>query len=88
MVAFVFNILPSLLNHKTPYEFIFNQTPSYNQQCVFGCLCFTLTLTSHHSKFDPQARRVFIDYPFEAKGYKLLDLDTFDAFISQVFCKK
>lgn len=78
--------MPSpFLNHKTSYELLFNQPPSYNHLCMLGCLCFTSTLHSYWSKFDPRASHcVFIGYPFDIKWFKLLNLDTFDTYISQV----
>ena len=33
-----------LLNNQTPYEILFNKTPSYNTIKTFGCLCFAHNL--------------------------------------------
>ncbi|XP_074342799.1 uncharacterized protein LOC141680483 [Apium graveolens] len=62
-----------MLNYKLPdYSFI----------RVFGCLCFA----SVHStdKLDPRAiKSVFLGYPSNQKGYKLLDLNTHTTFVSR-----
>lgn len=74
---------PALLNHKKPYELIFNQTPSYNHLKVFGSICFISTLSSHGLKFDLRDKTcVFLGYPFDFKDFKLLYINTFATFIS------
>ncbi|XP_075669791.1 uncharacterized protein LOC142639513 [Castanea sativa] len=76
--------LPSpLLNNKTPFD-LFKKSPDYSHVKVFDCLCFASTIAQTKNKFSLRARKcVFIDYPFNVKGYKLFDLDSHSVFISR-----
>jgi hypothetical protein len=71
------------LSNKSPYELLFSKLPSYIHLKVFGCLCFSSTLTRNRSKFHARAKPcVFIGYPSNSKGYKLYDLTTHSVFVS------
>ena len=62
--------------YKTPID--------YSSFCVFGCLAFASTLTSHCTKFQPRATPcVFLGYPNGMKAYRLYDLQTKQIFVSQ-----
>ena len=40
-----------VLNGKTPYEILFQSTPSYNHIQVFGCLCYAHNFQKKKDKF-------------------------------------
>ncbi|KAG7557416.1 Zinc finger CCHC-type superfamily [Arabidopsis suecica] len=79
------NRLPTpVLEDKSPFEVLTKKVPDYNELKVLGCLCYASTSPKNRHKFDPRARAcVFLGYPSGYKGYKLLDLETNDIFISR-----
>ena len=81
--SYIINRLPSpILDYKTPFQCLYNDVPDYSLLKVFGCLCFASTHDT--DKFDPRALRcVFMGYLFDHKGYKLLNLETKQMFISR-----
>lgn len=81
--TFFINRLPTpVLDYKTPLDLLYNMPPTYDNIKVFGCLCFASVHIS--DKFSPRAIRcVFLGYPHGHKGYKLLNLNTKQSFISR-----
>lgn len=83
--TYLINRFPTkILKNRTPYEVLFGQAPSYQILKPFGCLCYASTLVVHRTKLDPRlVKYVFLGYPFGKKGYKLLNLQTKNNFISK-----
>lgn len=81
--TYIINRLPSsVLNNKTPHKMRFHKPPSYSHLKTFGCLCFASVHTT--DKLAPRAiKSVFLGYPLTQKGYKLLNLDTLQVFVSR-----
>lgn len=83
--TFLVNRMPlRSINNHTPYFELYNTTPDLSLLKVFGCLCFISTNVAHRTKFDQRAiPGVFIGYPVNTKGYKVLDLTTKKIVISR-----
>ena len=66
----------SVLNNKTPFGTLHHIPLTYSHLRSFGCLCFP-TLKTYNEKFDPRSTPlIFVGYPCNTKGYKVLDLST------------
>ncbi|KAI4318266.1 hypothetical protein L6164_026055 [Bauhinia variegata] len=76
--TFLINRLPSeVLQHKSPFELLFNTVPSNSHLRIFGCLAFALNKTLHKHKFALRSRpSVSIGYPIDIKGYKFYNSET------------
>jgi len=63
-----------VLGNQSPYEILFHKNPYYTSYKVFGSLCYASTLSSYRHKFSHRATTaLFLGYPSNYKGYKLLD---------------
>lgn len=79
------NRLPTpLLNGKTPYEALYKKEPDYDNLRVFGCLAIGYNPTISTDKFAARGIPcVFLGYPPNKKGYRLLNLSTMSKFVSR-----
>lgn len=81
--AYLLNRTPSITG-ISPYELLFNKIPEYHDLRVFGCLCFATVVPHPTDKFAPRAvKGVFVGYPFGTKGFRVLDLETKQVFVSR-----
>ena len=81
----IINRLPSsVLANKTPYEVLMRKTPAYSHLKVFGCLAMASNPSRSHDKLDPRGIPcLFVGYPSQQKGYRLLNLITNQYFVSR-----
>nr|GEU91504.1 ribonuclease H-like domain-containing protein [Tanacetum cinerariifolium] len=70
------SILPTyVLNGKSPYDLVYNISPSLKHLRSFGCLAYATVLNSH-DEFDSRSEKyVLVGYLNFKKGYKLWSLD-------------
>ncbi|CAN0874921.1 Retrovirus-related Pol polyprotein from transposon RE1 [Linum grandiflorum] len=83
--VYLINRMPTpLLQNRTPFERIYHTAPDLKTLRVFGCLTYASTLAHNRTKFQPRARQsVLLGLPPNIKGYKLLDINTKQIFISR-----
>jgi len=74
----------AVLEHKSPFEALYEVKPSCEHLRAFGCLCYGSTLKRHRDKLHLRAHPyIFLGYPYSQKAYKLLDLETHKIFTSR-----
>ena len=67
----------SYLDGKTPYEILHRQKPNLSHLRVFGCLATVHIPNQQHQKIDAKATvKIFIGYPDNIKGYRLIDSES------------
>lgn len=83
--VYIINRVPSrLIQHKSPYELLHGEQPTFNDLRTFGSLCFASTNHEHRSKFDHRSKGcVFIGFKPGVKGYLILDLQSQQISISK-----
>lgn len=83
--VYLINRTPSyVLNFKIPYEILYDSKPDYKPIRTFGCLAFAYNPDTHADKFSMRGVPcVFLGYPPNKKGYKLLNLITKKSFGSR-----
>ncbi|KAL2906945.1 Retrovirus-related Pol polyprotein from transposon TNT 1-94 [Bienertia sinuspersici] len=83
--AYITNRIPTqVLDGKTPYEVLFNSKPDYAHFKVFGCLAIALNPDKKGDKFKERGIPcVFIGYPQQQKGYKLINLLNNNVFVTR-----
>jgi hypothetical protein len=83
--VFLINRQPSdFLLGLSPFQVLHRKAPSNSDLKVFGCLCYSTTLTAKRQKLDSRARKgVFLGYKSGVKGSIIYDLKTREIFISR-----
>lgn len=83
--AYIINRLPSLvLNNKCPYEMLYAEPVDYTLLRSFSCLTFATNPVRSGDKMVARGIPcVFVGYPPNQKGYRLLDLKTKQIFVSR-----
>lgn len=73
-----------VVNHKSPYEVLYNCVPDYSNIRILGCLCYATIVPQLSDKFASRSvKGVFLGYPYAKAGYKVLNLATKQVFISR-----
>ncbi|GJU00292.1 ribonuclease H-like domain-containing protein [Tanacetum coccineum] len=83
MAAHLLNILLSTaINNEIPFTKLYNQTPTYEDLRVFGCLCYPHVDASH--KLETRSTPcIFLGYPANHRSYRCLDLASNKIIISR-----
>ena len=83
--ALLINRMPlQSLNYISPYEKLFGDPLDLEYLRVFGWLFYVSTIQVNITKFEPRAQpHVFMGYPPDKKGYKVLNLKTMQIQISR-----
>ncbi|KAL2924831.1 Retrovirus-related Pol polyprotein from transposon TNT 1-94 [Bienertia sinuspersici] len=81
----IINRLPSdAIQGKTPYEMLFKKKPDYTLLKSFGCLVIAYNPDIKGDKFQPKGVPcVFLGYPQNKKGYKVMKLSSYKVFITR-----
>jgi len=62
--TYLINQTPTkLLKGKSPYEVLFNKSPSYNEIRAFGCICFAQTNPQVDDKFVSRSKKCVFGVP-------------------------
>ena len=71
----IINRLPTpLLNHKSPWEILFQSKLDLLHLRSFGCTCFPLFRPYNKHKLQPHTKPcIFLGYPIHSKGYICLE---------------
>jgi len=74
--TYLINCTPTpLLQNIAPYEKLHGKPCDISNLRVFGCLCYSSTLTAHRKKLDDRyVHGTFLGFPAHTKGYIFLNL--------------
>ncbi|KAM0002129.1 putative RNA-directed DNA polymerase [Helianthus debilis subsp. tardiflorus] len=83
--TYVINRVPTpLLQHKSPFQMLFDHLPNYSNFRVFGCLVFPYLRDYAKHKLEPRSLPcLFLGYSSSHKGFRCLDPSTNRIFISR-----
>ena len=73
--VYIINRCPSpIVQNQTPYDMLFDSSPSYDSLRVFGCVCFILLQDHERNKLQYCSRLCcFLGYGIGKKGYRCCD---------------
>uniref|UniRef100_A0AAV1THK1 Retroviral polymerase SH3-like domain-containing protein n=1 Tax=Peronospora matthiolae TaxID=2874970 RepID=A0AAV1THK1_9STRA len=72
-----------MIDHKTPFEIVYESKLSVKHMRVFGCRAFILTPREKRLKWDPKAREgMFMGYEEASKAYRVYDIESGKVVIS------
>lgn len=76
--GYLINRTPSkVLNGKSPFEILYNNSPPLQHLHVFGCLCYVHNQKHGGDKFASRSNRsIFLGYPHGKKGWCVYNMDT------------
>ena len=77
--VYLINRLPThVLNYLSPYEKLFQKSPTYDSLQVFGCACFPYLRPCNTNKLQFRSKRcVFLGYSLNHQGYRCFDESSF-----------
>ena len=84
-VVLLINCLPTpFLNNISHFEKLYDIAYDISSLKIFGCLCYTNTLTNNRKKLDPRASAsVFLGFKPHTKGYITFDLSSGATMVSR-----
>ena len=82
--VYLINRLPTrVLNYLSPYEKLFQKSPTYDSLRVFGCACFPYLRPYNTNKLQFRSKQcVFLGYSLNHQGYRCLDPSTGRVYLS------
>ncbi|CAL1404046.1 unnamed protein product [Linum trigynum] len=83
--CYLINRTPTpLLDHDSPFHFLFKRLPDISNLRVFGCLCYPWLRPLTSNKLDPRSLPcVFLGYSKFHKGYRCLHIPTGRIYINR-----
>nr|GEY07577.1 hypothetical protein CTI12_AA091260 [Tanacetum cinerariifolium] len=83
--TYLINKMPvKILDWKSPYESLYEKTPTYDHLRVIGCLCYAANVKPHKDQFKNRGVKcVLIGYPVNQKVYNLYNWEKKEVFLSR-----
>jgi len=83
--VYLINCMPTLvLDNRSPFDCLFQQSPDYNFLRTFGCLCFPFLRPYNNHKLDFRSSPcVFFCYSSSHLGYRCFDIESHRMYISR-----
>jgi len=83
-LVYLINRMPTLvLDNRSPFDCLFQQSPDYHFLRTFGCLCFPFLRPYNNNKLDFRSSPcVFFGYSSSHLGYQCFDIESHRMYIS------